>query len=324
MALVSAAFLLASLTYVIEKPIRRQRNKHWQVATLLFLMVAMGAIGFATSRAGGFRSRYPGAIQSVLDYQHYNYGPDARLHTCWLLNEPKSPTYAPQCFLDPTTASTNGVVIWGDSHAGRLYPGLRKVLGRDANIAEFARSSCPPTLGLIIPVCSKSNKKLMSEIARQHPRTVILFAFWEAYDKNWLPDSPWTIGLQKTIADLSSAGIKNIVLVGPSTQWITNLPKLVYQNWAKGPVSAKIAARLSTGFNPQVNIVNRRLKEIAEKNSIAFFSLLDVLCNAAGCITHVPGKPQDLMTWDYGHLTTPGSAYVVRKMLERGLIPGYQ
>lgn len=323
LALVGVAFVLARLTYAVEKPIRRQRNRRWQVATLVLLMMAIGATGVVTWRAGGLRSRFQAEIQSVLSYQHYDYGSDARLNTCWLLDKPEFATYAPECFLNPATASQNGVVIWGDSHAARLYAGLRKVLGRGANIAELTRSSCPPTLSTGIPVCKKGNEKILSRIEQQHPRTVILFAFWEAYDKTWLPSSGWTVGLQKTLAGLRSAGINNIVLLGPSTRWTASLPAVVYQNWAKGPKPAEIPARLPTRFRTQTNIVDHRLRQIAKKNSIKFFSLLDILCNTAGCITHVPGKPKKLMTWDYGHLTTSGAAYVVKKIKKAGLLPGY-
>ena len=45
---------------------------------------------------------------------------------------------------------------------------------------------------------------------------------------------------------------------------------------------------------------------------VAYVSLLELLCNADGCLTYVPGSTTDLMSYDYGHLTTPGATLVAR------------
>jgi len=41
------------------------------------------------------------------------------------------------------------VLIWGDSHAARLYPGIRAVLDSGIDVAQFARNSCAPVLDIL-------------------------------------------------------------------------------------------------------------------------------------------------------------------------------
>jgi hypothetical protein len=63
--------------------------------------------------------------------------------------------------------------------------------------------------------------------------------------------------------------------------------------------------------------VERQIKAIAESSGAAFISLTDLLCDAGGCLVHVPGEPGDLFSWDYGHLTTAGAEYIASHILNR-------
>lgn len=39
-------------------------------------------------------------------------------------------------------------VVWGDSHAAHLMPGLKSVFGNSLNITQRTASLCPPIIGL--------------------------------------------------------------------------------------------------------------------------------------------------------------------------------
>ncbi len=42
----------------------------------------------------------------------------------------------------------------------------------------------------------------------------------------------------------------------------------------------------------------------------------DILCNSGGCLTMVDDTADTITAWDYGHLTTAGSIYVVSSFKE--------
>ena len=123
---VAAASLLAAISYfAIERPIRRTRSKV-TVGTLVVIMAAVGCGGLLVFLEDGLPQRFPAEIQKVLSYEHYDYGKDARLHACWLLNDANFASYSSRCFLDRKKTlepAASGIVVWGDSHAARLYPG---------------------------------------------------------------------------------------------------------------------------------------------------------------------------------------------------------
>ena len=39
------------------------------------------------------------------------------------------------------------------------------------------------------------------------------------------------------------------------------------------------------------------------------------LCSEEGCLTHVAEGPDGIVSWDHGHLTTSGAAYVAERLL---------
>jgi peptidoglycan/LPS O-acetylase OafA/YrhL len=178
-AMVALAVILATLSHlVIERPIRRARRP-WQVFGLIGLMAGVGAAGCAVAYYPALRaSVLPASVQiaAVRDYSNYDFGTDARLGTCWLMHEPTFEAFRPECFLDARTASEDGILVWGDSHAARLYPGLRSVLGPQANLGQLTRSGCLATLDVGYPNCNDSNARIMAEIRRTQPRTVLVFS----------------------------------------------------------------------------------------------------------------------------------------------------
>jgi len=46
---------------------------------------------------------------------------------------------------------------------------------------------------------------------------------------------------------------------------------------------------------------------------VTYISMTNILCNVEGCLTRVGDRAEDLVTFDYGHLTKNASDYVVSK-----------
>src|ERR1700689_4767358 len=64
------------------------------------------------------------------------------------------------------------VLIWGDSHAGRLYPGLKWLQARQSfRLAEYARDACPPIMGAEYQNCQDGNIFVFGQIRKLKPQT---------------------------------------------------------------------------------------------------------------------------------------------------------
>jgi hypothetical protein len=59
---------------------------------------------------------------------------------------------------------------------------------------------------------------------------------------------------------------------------------------------------------------------IAGQPPVHYVSMLRALCDADGCLTHAPGSPTDLLTWDYGHFTTPGAEVAARYLVDHKIL----
>src|SRR3546814_11414456 len=51
---------------------------------------------------------------------------------------------------------------------------------------------------------------------------------------------------------------------------------------------------------------------------IYYGSVMQILCSKDGCLTHSEKGVDQLLSWDYGHLTTEGAELVARSLLEEG------
>jgi hypothetical protein len=57
-------------------------------------------------------------------------------------------------------------------------------------------------------------------------------------------------------------------------------------------------------------------RELPASTGATYFSALEAMCDAAGCLTTINGRADGLTSWDDGHLTTPGAVYLAGKLAE--------
>ena len=317
-AAVLASIALAAATYVlVEKPIRFGAKRRWRIPALVALSLVVGLVGYATFAADGVPSRLPPEIRALASYK-YEYLTDARYPHCWLSNKQPSTEFAPYCI--DTSEGRERVLVWGDSHAARLYPGLKAVFGDTIALSQLTRDSCSPILGVGYDLCQKSNAWVMSQIERIRPHTVILFAVWVHYEKDWESDEAKRL-LASTIDALEKAGVANIVVIGQAPAWKGGLPVQMYDAWAHGRPFHAVPERLATGLDPVAPIVDRKLRGDLAAHRVRYFSLIDFFCDTDGCLTHTPEGPTHLVTFDYGHLTTDGATLVARQLAAEHALP---
>ena len=313
---IALAIGLAWLTYVmIERPLRSHRPGRQMVATLTGMIAAAGCLGLAVMASDGLPKRLPEEIRAIANFR-YDYRHDARVGTCWLNRDHAADAFAPEC-TDPEAAgqATRLLVVWGDSHAARLYPGLRSEHGAGWRIAQLTRDSCPPVVEAGYPTCAASNALLLAQIGRLRPRAVVLFSNWRVHLDRLDPSDAFAARLVATIRAIRASGVETLLLLGPAPAWKGHLPKLLFESWQKNRAERSIPARTTGGLIDGIFDVDRFLRNlVAAEDGVRYVSVLDALCNREGCMTYVFDDPLLLTTWDRGHLTTSGARFLARAL----------
>ncbi|WP_422777206.1 acyltransferase family protein [Pseudomonas mediterranea] len=316
---IAASILLAWLTYrYIEKYIRLRTNLRKTAVILALAMAATATVGLTTLKLDGLPSRFPSEIKEIANFK-YEFLKDARNPDCWISITAPYNGFAPKCLDAGDSSKGKTILIWGDSHAARLYPGLALMVDQHATLLQATRSSCPPMLDFAGQICSDSNNYVLSRVKDSPPSTVILFGAWGRYGVDWLPGSEARKKLLHTIEAISDAGVNNIIVLGPSPEWTLPLPKLVFNNW-RGDFSHRIPRKMLVGLNPATKTIDNQFRDFIPQSKASLIPVYDALCDSSGCITYTGDTPSNLTSWDYGHLTTEGAKVVAKKILDSGLI----
>jgi hypothetical protein len=216
--------------------------------------------------------------------------------------------------VEPPKADMPLVILWGDSHAAHLRPGLDALPEREHfRLGEMTAAGCGPYLNWATvgrPHCREDNKTFLNEIGRLKPNTVIVAAWW---NQNGIGP------IRQSIHTLKLLGVPNIVIVGPVPQWAKNLPELLAQKAMLNDFEPPNTLPFNTQY-VQRNLDEDLLK-IARSEGVEYVSPLQTLCPNDSCITMLGQLPQDVTQSDYTHLTDVGSKFFVQRNQHR-LLPG--
>ncbi|HUK10953.1 MAG TPA: acyltransferase family protein [Stellaceae bacterium] len=307
---ISAAVVLAVLTYrLVEVPMRFGRLRPVAVPVLCVALFVCAGLGGLGSFLDGFPERFPEPIRGYLTVKADWGRADARLDTCFLRLDADPRALAPFCY--PSNGPRPVIWVWGDSHAGRLYIGIRKEF--TGPIGELIRGGCSTIPDLGDRHCIEGNNFIMSLIRENPPDTLIMFAVWNDY---LLDDPAVDQRLIATIEQVRKAGVRKILVVGPAPQWKIDLPRALYEEWR---ATGTIPDRLRRDLVPEIFSTDRILKEIIAKTPAEYVSLTDALCDERGCLARVSDGPQGLIAFDYGHMTEAGARYVARLLRDGAL-----
>lgn len=309
-----ASVLLAAITYhLIEKNFRSFVRPRVAVPVLGCMLAIAGAIGVQAVASQGVPSRLPEAQQAVATYT-YSYEGDARYPECWLTEKDEGSAFARKCYETLEGGNGQSVIVWGDSYAARLYPGVLAALGNRYTIAQTTRNSCPPLLNSQYDACKASNDFTLSLIKRYPEAAVVMFAVWDQYSQDWAKASPERDALIQTIRSVKDSGAKKLILVGPAPRWPENLPTLVLKTWKNGSLAESTPQRLRTPLSPMIRAIDAALRDISVSEGVTYVSAFDALCNEEGCLVRTNDDPVSFTTWDIGHLTTEGATTVARSI----------
>ena len=321
--IIALAIVLAWATYrFVEKPIRfsmrrTQSMRRYEPITLVVLLCGVGVFGLTTWTAQGFVGRFPNPVRDLANFT-YDYNHAYRGGNCLLGTQQNEKNFSTEC-TGRTSANSNQplILLWGDSHAAHLYPGLAHIQGNAGfALAQFTASACPPILDHDVKyiyldvsqvrLCQEVNDFVFRKIEELQPQALVLAAQW------WEVSIDDLGKLDLTIRLLKNVGIQHIIVVGPIPVWNPSLPKLLL-NFYEASVPKHVPDRMSgaTLFTD----IEKKLQEIAEKEGIEFVSAIDVFCRKNECLTKVVLGRADIVTYDSTHLTIAASSYFVSKIL---------
>ena len=301
---VLASALLAWATYrFVEIPVRYGRPSRLGLAGLCATMVLIAIAGGTIINHDGFASRLPPEIRDLAEVRPQSA--KWRVHTC-LLDLGQETVFADDC-VDRERRPL--VLVWGDSTAAALMPGLRKAQEtRDFGIAQLTSSSCIPALNAdvaVTPNCRAINDKVLALARQIQPDIVLLHgAFAQYLDQ-----------VGETVTALKQETRARVVVLGPVPGWKRGLPNEVLRHYL---LHHELIPQW-TFRGATTNAYDATMRGALVPLGAEFISAWDVLCKPEGCLTRVSDNVSDLTASDHAHLTEKGSIVLIQALIDRVL-----
>ncbi len=301
---------LASHRFV-EQPLRYAPYLPQRPALAVGLGLMLACASYAGLRhAWHGLPRPPSPDQRAVLTQGYDYASDYELGRCFLAPE-MSVQSLQTCRLPGRAAATDTALLWGDSHAAHLLPGLRIQSKRQAgnwqSLTHWAVAGCAPQLNMASRYrddCAAVNQTLLGRAAALRPQLVILAADWLAAPTN---------ELAPLVRQLRALGAKRIVVIGPVPRWKTPLPYLLAQHSTQ---LQSMPTRLDEqALDPRLWSMDQRLRTEAAALGLDYLSALGVLCNGKACRTRSSELSAELTSWDEAHLRPQASAQLAEALI---------
>jgi peptidoglycan/LPS O-acetylase OafA/YrhL len=300
---VAISFLLGLLNYrFVERPFRQSTRR---ASSLRALGVSAAAVtclcGLSawTLHENGFSSSTDERIDRVLSYLDYDHDRLYLDRECYLSPDQDFSLEAMSGCLPRGPGSS--AILWGDSHAMHLYPGLRPTLEKEGYaLGVLTASACAPIIGYqtaVRPKCTSFNEHALEAIRSLNPKLVILSARWPT-------DDPSVTLLDRTVDSLAKLGIK-VVILGESPLYKIDVPLIVAKR-----LESKDSSRAANGeLDLELGFLrwsDRILSaRFGNRSDVRFISVMRAICPKDDCpLTTPDGTP---VHFDTAHLTEEGS-----------------
>jgi hypothetical protein len=280
-------------------------------------MAVVGLSGLAVDLSDGGAWRYPTEIRPLVafdyDRERENAETAYRTDLCFLDKTHTFSDLAAEC-IDTRRDRGTLLVLWGDSHAASLYPGLKALQDRRGGfrIAQFTASLCPPILDEVFhrqPNCQAFNEAAYKKIAELKPGIVMLMGHLANYMVVREGGSELSLAaLRNTVSRLRAIGVSRIVVVGCLPEWTIAQPKVSVRLWRDTRATSD---RTYKYLNTSSARVDSEIRDTIIGSGAVFVSPLDALCNERGCLLSTARNPRSPLAWDTAHLTLPGSEYLI-------------
>ncbi len=323
------ALVLAGLSWwLVERPFRGGRWRGWprrRIFGVAGAALASGlVVGLVVTWSDGLPGRLPADVIAVAQARS-DVSADGR--RCLSLPFKVGDTDI-GCDIGVVDADAS-FLLWGDSHAGALLPGIDAAARTAGRGGRFAgRSACPPLVGVDGPRafagdCRDFNDAVLAQItADPSVRTVVLAARWAIwaegtrYGQETGPALPlsdddsgadqsggnrgvFARGVTRTIEQLRTAG-KDVVIIGPVPEAGHDVPITLAKALLGTPDPAFSAAPPVAAFADRQAFVMETLTLLAAQTGVRIIWPHEVLCGGDRCAVEVDGRP---LYSDDDHLT---------------------
>jgi peptidoglycan/LPS O-acetylase OafA/YrhL len=292
------------LYFLVERPVRFNMvlsRAQIFVSSAAILLLTSG-IALSTTMEKGYPARFDAQSSRMLAFLQYNWRAPYRGGTCFL--DPDQ-TYrdfpVSLCF---PKADAKRIVLWGDSTAADLYPGLVSDLNpHNYALAQATASGCPPILGFDAnarPNCKSFNESVFQQIISYKPSLVILSSTWGV-------DVVGRTLLKDTLARLKSLDI-DAVVIGPKPFYEEAVP-IILANRLK---QNDHGIRSENELDPSIAYMDQAMDVALRQENVPYISILHALCRQDGCLLETSdGSP---LEWDVLHFTAQGSKTVADRI----------
>lgn len=323
--LIAVAILLSIATYrLVERPLRFSPRRRVHALRLLGAMAVITAVGAAIDATGGVPWRFPPelrALAGIADvYSYFDYRGSLREGLCHGRPTAEILRTAPNACLETARPL---VVLWGDSYAASLYPGLHALQDRlHFGIGQFTGGDAPPFLlagraedsGRDL---AEANTERLNAIASLHPDLVIIA--WMINGTNGIRSAHGTVEeLRVSLSRLHEAAPEAaLMVIGPVPHWHGSLLKQMIETIRSDVHHRTPPLYMRNGLESAPFDYDAVLRRELPQMGATYVSALDVLCNADGCLTRTGPEETDLSAIDFGHLTRGGSTYLMLHIQDR-------
>ncbi|AEV61682.1 acyltransferase family protein [Pseudomonas ogarae] len=295
--------ILAEVSYrLIEKKAKitflpSKRNLAFLASLTPIIFVV--SLGFIINKADGYPNRFPAKASDLARYKFsLNEYRDGK---CFM--RPEQTHEAFNNCNDSRVHPAQTILLWGDSHAAHLYPGILKNLPKNKSITQFTASGCPPFIGVDIndrKNCRDINDFVADWIINNQPGEVILSARWSKY--NWK-------SLRHTLEFLQAKGVNNITVFGPAPIWNRTLTDILLKNSLLN--NASLPEREKNHLISDDG-TDEGIRKISREYGVNFVSVRKIFCTEQGCMTYLNTKNGPVPTaWDTAHLSSEASDHLI-------------
>lgn len=332
----AASILLAWATYaLIENPLRLNVKRKSKTAILFLLMLATGLSGYLIYKEQGVSDRQvrKNLINKSNDLNKYE------IASCL----DKNIKYKEMSWCNKIDNNKDEeYILWGDSHAEHLFPGLKSV--KNKNWLLIGRNSCPPILGVKAWVSNKSkyeceiaNNNSIDLIKSSNAKIVVLASLGGVYlsDKGVAPEhkgindnnpnSRYIIGetndvsnkkalfaegLKKSVQELISSG-KKVVLVKDTPEFLISPRACATRPFKISKPDCSISRSSFEGRNKQYDDILQDIASVSK--NVQIFDASSLFCDKTKCYS---SDNSDIFFRDGHHLSNSGSKIVATKLTE--------
>ncbi len=342
-ALAALSFALAALTYhYLETPVKSRLFASTPQPGRSVLWVGTGAAGLIVAGLAGwyafnrpwpetmFRMRSKPQNQFLLKTENFKtlHNMDLRKYVNYTAKMDKSGCFAdnyslgydrlPEECRSISAAGDKMVFVWGDSFSERIMHGLKLVFRDNAiTVRNIGVARCPPVVGLesdLNPLCHSMNDRILDFLKHQKPHTLLLAANWTLYTQR--PE--FRSGFERTVNELKTAGIRDIVVYGQTPVWGQSLYHILLDRGRETVLPERIEP------SPKSFTTDRLMRQMTQDCGAQYAQLLPQFCDGRGCAIFTGGESrQELFCYDSNHLTDTAAEYIAGKVLAPVLLAGF-